>query len=94
MSLERCLGQLFLAWFNQRHGRDFALQPGESPTTEPAAEAVLWAGDGQYRMALAVDRLYESEDAAWNERRRRVYLQLLDAATVTVHPCRSTLSTG
>ena len=69
MSLERYLGQLFLAWFNQRHGRDFALQPGESPTAEPAAETVLWADDGQYRMALAVDRLYESEDAAWNERR-------------------------
>jgi hypothetical protein len=72
VSLERYLGQLFLAWFNQRHGRDFVLQPGESPTAEPTGEAVepvLWAMDGQYRMALAVDRLYEGEDAAWNERR-------------------------
>lgn len=69
MSLERYLGQLFLAWFNQRHGRDFALQPEESSAAEPAEESVLRASDGQYRLALAVDRLYESQDAAWNERR-------------------------
>jgi hypothetical protein len=69
VSLDRYLGQLFLAWFNQRHGRDFALQPAESPSAESAEKNVLQASDGQYGLALAVDRLYESEDAAWNERR-------------------------
>ena len=69
MSLERHLAHLFLAWFNQRHGCDFALLPETGPAVgSPLPGGQLWAGDGQYRMALAVDRLYESEDAAWNER--------------------------
>lgn len=80
MSLERYLGQLFLAWFNQRHGRDFALLPETGPAVgDRAAAAQLWAGDGQYRLALAVDRLYESEDALWNERRLEVEERLTKA---------------
>jgi hypothetical protein len=80
VSLERYLGQLFLIWFNQRHGRDFALLPetglpaGQAAPAvgDRATEAQLWASDGQYRLALAVDRLFESEDAAWNGRRLEV----------------------
>jgi hypothetical protein len=76
VSLERYLGQLFLAWFNQRHGRDFTLLPEEGPAAARLlagpAEAQLWASDGRYRLALAVDRLYEIEDARWNERRLEV----------------------
>ncbi len=78
MSLERYLGQLFLAWFNQRHGRDFALLPEAGAVqTGPSAgdgmaAARLWAGDGEHRLALIVDRLYESEDAAWDSRRRQL----------------------
>jgi hypothetical protein len=80
VSLERYLGQLFLAWFNRRHGRDFALLPETGPALgdRPAA-AQLWASDGQYRLALAVDHLYESEDALWNERRLEVEERLTKA---------------
>ena len=80
MSLERYLGQLVLGWFNQRHGRDFALlsETGPSVGDRPAA-AQLWASDGQYRLALAVDHLYESEDALWNERRLEVEERLTKA---------------
>ena len=74
MSLERYLGQLFLAWFNQRHDRDFALLDDN-----PQEPGVLWAGDGKYRLALVVDRLYESEGAAWNERRLQVEERLTGA---------------
>ena len=82
MPLERYLGQLFLDWFNQRHGRDFALLPETGPALgdRPVA-AQLWAGDGQYRLALAVDPLYESEDAVWNERR----LEVEDRLTRALH---------
>jgi len=82
VSLERYLGQLFLAWFNQRHDRDFALLPETGPAVggRPAS-AQLWASDGQYRLALAVDRLYESEDAVWNERR----LEVEDRLTRALH---------
>jgi hypothetical protein len=81
VSLERYLGQLFLAWFNQRHGRDFALLPEETDTAQGSglAQAVFWASDGQYRLALAADRLYESEDAAWNQRRQEVEDRLTSA---------------
>lgn len=80
MSLERYLGQIFLAWFNQRHGRDFALEPEDgAEAAAPAKQTVLWAGDSQYRLALAVGRLYESEDAAWNERRLEIEAALTRA---------------
>jgi hypothetical protein len=80
VSLEPYLGQLFLDWFNQRHGRDFGLLPETGPSVgdRPAA-AQLWASDGQYRLALAVDSLYESEDALWNERRLEVEERLTKA---------------
>jgi hypothetical protein len=82
VSLERYLGQLFLTWFNQRHGRDFALLPETGPAVgDRPADAQLWAGDGQYRLALAVDRLYESEDAAWDRRR----LEVEDRLTRALH---------
>jgi hypothetical protein len=87
MPLERHLGQLFLTWFNQRHGRDFALLPetglpaGQAGPAvgDRAPEAQLWASDGEYRLALAVDRLFESEDAAWNGRRLEVEERLTRA---------------
>jgi hypothetical protein len=82
VSLERYLGQLFLTWFNQRHGRDFGLLPETGPAVnDRAAEAQLWASDGQYRLALAVDRLYDSEDAAWDKRR----LEVEDRLTRALH---------
>jgi hypothetical protein len=82
VSLERHLGQLFLTWFNQRHGRDFALLPETDPGVgDRPAESQLWAGDGQYRLALAVDRLFESEDAAWNDR----FLEVEDRLTRVLH---------
>jgi hypothetical protein len=70
VSLERYLSQLFLAWFNQRHGRDFALLPEPEPSGERAA--ALWARDGEHRLALVADRLYETEDAGWESRRRQL----------------------
>lgn len=82
MSLERYLGQIFLAWFNQRHGRPFALLPEMGPAVgERLAGAQLWASDGGYRLALAVDRLYEIDDAMWNERR----LEVEDRLTRALH---------
>jgi hypothetical protein len=82
VSLERYLGQLFLTWLNQRHGRDFTLLPETAPAVgDRPAESQLWASDGQYRLALAVDRLFESEDAAWNDRR----LEVEDRLTRALH---------
>jgi hypothetical protein len=80
LSLERYIGQLFLTWFNQRHRRDFALLPETGPAAgDRPANSQLWASDGQYRLALAVDRLYESEDAAWDRRRPEVEERLTRA---------------
>jgi len=87
VSLERYLGQLFLAWFNQHYGRNFVLRPetglpaGQAgpAADERAAQAQLWASDGQYRLALAVDRLFESEEAAWDGRRLEVEERLTRA---------------
>jgi len=82
VSLERYLGQLFLTWFNQRHGRGFVLLPEIGPAAgDRPAEAQLWASAGQYRLALAVDRLFESEDAAWDRRR----LEVEDRLTRALH---------
>jgi hypothetical protein len=87
VSLERYLGRLFLAWFDQRHGRDFALLPEAGPaqtgpsTGDGTAAVQLWAGDGERRLALAVDRLYETEDEAWDRRR----LELEDRLSHALH---------
>jgi len=81
VSLEQYLAQLFLAWFNQHHGRDFTLLPetGLPAAGDRAVASQLWASDGQYRLALALDRLFESEDAAWNKRRLEVEERLTRA---------------
>jgi len=61
--------ELFLDWLRERYERPFALT-GEPPAEGPDdAPPVLAASDGQHRLALIVDRLYETDDPAWEARR-------------------------
>lgn len=61
----RHAAQLLMEWFNQRYGRSFSL------TEEAARESetpVLLAADGEYRLALAVAPLYQTEGPpGWRE---------------------------
>jgi hypothetical protein len=65
-------GELFLDWLEERFQRRFAFT-GESLAEGPEGSPPgLVASDGEFRLALVVDRMYEPEGPSWDARRREL----------------------